>query len=57
MLGHDHALSGALAFVAVAPLLPVSGTQLAVAARSPRARGSCRTWTSPGPPSPAPSAS
>ena len=32
MLGHDHALSGALAFVAVAPLLPVSGTQLAVAA-------------------------
>jgi len=26
MLGHDHALSGALAFVAVAPLLPVSGT-------------------------------
>lgn len=24
MLGHDHALSGALAFVAVAPLLPVS---------------------------------
>ncbi|HEY3648358.1 MAG TPA: hypothetical protein VGL33_10335, partial [Streptosporangiaceae bacterium] len=28
MLGHDHALSGALAFVAVAPLLPVSGTQL-----------------------------
>jgi hypothetical protein len=25
MLGHDHALSGALAFVAVAPLLPVSG--------------------------------
>ena len=33
MLGHDHALSGALAFVAVAPLLPVSGTQLAVARR------------------------
>ena len=32
MLGHDHALSGALAFAAVAPLLPVSGTQLAVAA-------------------------
>src|SRR5689334_23375686 len=32
MLGHDHALSGALAFVAVAPLLPVTGTQLAVAA-------------------------
>ena len=32
MLGHDHALSGALAFVAVAPLLPVSGIQLAVAA-------------------------
>ena len=23
MLGHDHALSGALAFAAVAPLLPV----------------------------------
>ena len=32
MLGHDHALSGALAFAVVAPLLPVSGTQLAVAA-------------------------
>ena len=32
MLGHDHALSGALAFTAVAPLLPVSGIQLAVAA-------------------------
>ena len=32
MLGHDHALSGALAFAAVAPLLPVTGTQLAVAA-------------------------
>jgi len=32
MLGHDHALSGALAFAFVAPLLPVSGTQLAVAA-------------------------
>jgi len=32
MLGHDHALSGALAFAAVAPLLPVSGIQLAVAA-------------------------
>jgi membrane-bound metal-dependent hydrolase YbcI (DUF457 family) len=32
MLGHDHALSGALALAAVAPLLPVSGTQLAVAA-------------------------
>jgi hypothetical protein len=32
MLGHDHALSGALAFAAVAPWLPVSGIQLAVAA-------------------------
>src|SRR5437762_547391 len=32
MLGHDHALSGALAFAAVAPLLPVGGIQLAVAA-------------------------
>ena len=32
MLGHDHALSGALAFAAVAPLLPVTGTHLAVAA-------------------------
>src|SRR2546430_14560099 len=32
MLGHAHALSGALAFAAVAPLLPVSGIQLAVAA-------------------------
>src|SRR5437764_1649244 len=32
MLGHDHALSGALAFAVVAPLLPVSGIQLAVAA-------------------------
>ena len=32
MLGHDHALSGALAFAVVAPLLPVGGTQLAVAA-------------------------
>ena len=31
MLGHDHALSGALAFAVVAPLLPVSGIQLAVA--------------------------
>jgi len=30
MLGHDHALSGALAFAAVAPMLHVSGTQLAV---------------------------
>ncbi len=32
MLGHDHALSGALAFAVVAPLLPVTGTHLAVAA-------------------------
>ena len=32
MLGHDHALSGALAFAAVAPLLPVTGVHLAVAA-------------------------
>ena len=32
MLGHDHALSGALAFAAVAPLLPVTGAHLAVAA-------------------------
>ena len=32
MLGHDHALSGALAFAAVAPLLPVTGTHLVVAA-------------------------
>ena len=30
MLGHDHALSGALAFAAVAPMLHVSGTQPAV---------------------------
>ena len=30
MLGHDHALSGALAFAAAAPVLHVSGTQLAV---------------------------
>jgi membrane-bound metal-dependent hydrolase YbcI (DUF457 family) len=29
MLGHDHALSGALVFAAVAPLLPVSGVHLA----------------------------
>jgi LexA-binding, inner membrane-associated putative hydrolase len=29
MLGHDHALSGALAFAAVAPLLHVSGVHLA----------------------------
>ena len=30
MLGHDHALSGALAFTAVAPLLHVTGVHLAV---------------------------
>jgi membrane-bound metal-dependent hydrolase YbcI (DUF457 family) len=29
MLGHDHALSGALVFAGVAPLLPVSGVHLA----------------------------
>jgi hypothetical protein len=29
MLGHDHALSGALAFAAVAPLVHVTGVQLA----------------------------
>ena len=57
MLGHDHALSGALAFAAVAPLLPVSGTQLAVAAILTAGAGILPTWTSPGPPSPAPSAS
>jgi hypothetical protein len=28
MLGHDHALTGAVAFVAVAPLLPVTGPGL-----------------------------
>ena len=32
MLGHDHALSGALAFTAVAPLLHVTGVHLAVGA-------------------------
>ena len=31
MLGHDHALSGALAFAAVAPLVHVSGAHLAAA--------------------------
>jgi len=31
MLGHDHALSGALAFAAAAPLLHVSGAHLAAA--------------------------
>jgi membrane-bound metal-dependent hydrolase YbcI (DUF457 family) len=31
MLGHDHALSGALAFAAVAPLLHVTGPHLAAA--------------------------
>jgi hypothetical protein len=41
MLGHDHALSGALAFAAVAPLLPVTGTQLASAAATGRARTAC----------------
>jgi hypothetical protein len=57
MLGHDHALSGALAFAVVAPLLPVSGIQLAVAVALTAGAGSCPTWTSPGPPSPARSAS
>src|ERR671923_20226 len=32
MLGHDHALSGALAFAAAAPMLHVGGVHLAVGA-------------------------
>ena len=57
MLGRDHALSGALAFTAVAPLLHVTGVHLAAAIALTAGAGSCPTSTSPGPPSPAPSAS
>ena len=38
MLGRDHALSGALAFAGVAPMLHVTGTQLAAGIARPRLR-------------------
>ena len=56
MLGHDHALSGALAFVAVAPLLPVSGTQLAVAAALTAGAGILPDLDDGSPPTSSPSA-
>ena len=48
MLGHDHALSGALAFAAVAPMLPVGGTQLAVAAALTAGAGILHDLDEPG---------